>query len=227
MTRRGKVFHSKHGRPGKRQREGTRPPRQHQEARFEGEILGRIYTAEMPLSAQDLLEALELSKSHRQEVLGVLEDLCRRKVLSCRRDTFALRKSVELFAGPISVTTKGYGFVAPTEAPAELEIDQDVFIPPGMLGGAAHSDKVLVHIEDYEIVIDEDSKLAIPKSELQAKVDSGETKRIRTVPAVAGGNYSEKDDETLKKTMRLKIGEELVVECDGMKGSIPSVKVFV
>jgi len=100
----------------------------------------------MPLSAQDLLGALELSKSHRQEVLGVLEDLCRRKVLSCRRDTFALRKSVELFAGPISVTTKGYGFVAPTEAPAELEIDQDVFIPPGMLGGAAHNDKVLVQL---------------------------------------------------------------------------------
>ena len=49
------------------------------------------------------------------------------------------------------------------------------------------SDKVLVHIEDYEIVIDEDTKLAIPKDQLQAKVDSGETKRIRTVPAVAGG----------------------------------------
>ncbi|MBU3936299.1 MAG: ribonuclease R, partial [Proteobacteria bacterium] len=46
----------------------------------------------------------------------------------------------------ISVTTKGYGFVAPTEAPAELEIDQDVFIPPGMLGGAAHNDKVLVQL---------------------------------------------------------------------------------
>ena len=121
-------------------------PRQHQEARFEGEILGRIYTAEMPLSAQDLFAALGLSKSHRQEVLGVLEDLCRRKVLSCRRDTFALRKNVELFAGPISVTTKGYGFVAPAEAPAELEIDQDVFIPPGMLGGSAHNDKVLVQL---------------------------------------------------------------------------------
>lgn len=49
------------------------------------------------------------------------------------------------------------------------------------------ADKVLFHIEDYEIVIDEDNKLAIPKDQLQAKVDSGETKRIRTVPAVAGG----------------------------------------
>ena len=144
MTHKRRDFHSKQGRPGKRQREGGRVPRQQQEARFEGEILGRIYTAEMPLSAQELFEALELSKNHRQEVLGVLEDLCRRKVLSCRKDTFALRKSVELFAGPISVTTKGYGFVAPTEAPAKLEIDKDVFIPPGMLGGAAHNDKVLV-----------------------------------------------------------------------------------
>lgn len=146
MTRRRKVFHSKQGRPGKRQREDGRPPRQRQDTRFEGEILGQLYTADMPLSAKDIFEALGLSKSHRQEVLGVLEDLCRSKVLSCKRDTFVLRKSVELFAGPISVNPKGYGFVAPTEAPAELEIDQDVFIPPGMLGGAAHSDKVLVQL---------------------------------------------------------------------------------
>ena len=146
MTQRRKVFRSKQGRPGKRQREGGRPGRQHQEARFEGEILGQLYTAEMPLSAHDIFAALGLSKSNRQEVLGVLDDLCRRKVLSCKRDTFALRKSAELFAGPISVTTKGYGFVAPTEAPAELMIDQDVFIPPGMLGGSAHNDKVLVQL---------------------------------------------------------------------------------
>ncbi len=146
MTHKRRDSHSKQGRPGKRQREGGRVVRQHPEARFEGEILGQLYTADMPLSAPDLLEALGLSKNHRQEVLGVLDDLCRRKVLSCKRDTFALRKSVELFAGPISVTTKGYGFVAPTEAPAELEIDQDVFIPPGMLGGAAHNDKVLVQL---------------------------------------------------------------------------------
>lgn len=146
MTQRRKVFHSKHGRPGKRQREGGRPGRQHQDARFEGEILGRLYTAEMPLSAADIFTALGLSKSHRQEVLGVLDDLCRRKVVSCKRDTFSLRKNVELFAGPISVTTKGYGFVAPAEAPAELMIDQDVFIPPGMLGGSAHNDKVLVQL---------------------------------------------------------------------------------
>jgi len=146
VTHKRRGSQSKQGRPGKRQREGGRPPRHQQEARFEGEILGQLYTADMPLSAPELLEALGLSKSHRQEVLGVLDDLCRRKVLSCKRDTFALRKSVELFAGPISVTTKGYGFVSPAEAPAELEIDQDVFIPPGMLGGSAHNDKVLVQL---------------------------------------------------------------------------------
>ena len=146
MTRGRKVFRNKQGRPGKRQREGGRPQRQRQDTRFEGEILGQLYTADMPLSAKDIFEALGLSKSHRQEVLGVLDNLCRSKVLSCKRDTFVLRKSVELFAGPISVNPKGYGFVAPTEAPAELEIDQDVFIPPGMLGGAAHSDKVLVQL---------------------------------------------------------------------------------
>jgi len=146
VTQRRRAFPSKHGRSGKRQREVGKPPRRHQEAQFEGEIIGRLYTADMPLSAKDLFTALGLSKNNRQEVLGVLDDLCRRKVLSCKRDTFALRKGVELFAGPISVTSKGYGFVAPTEAPAELEIDQDVFIPPGMLGGSAHNDKVLVQL---------------------------------------------------------------------------------
>jgi len=139
-----RIPHSKQGRPGKRQREIGAPPRQQQEARFAGEILGQLYMAGLPLSAPELLAALGLSRSHRQEILGVLDDLCRRKVLSCKGDTFTLRKSVELFAGPISVNPKGFGFVAPTEAPAELKITKDVFIPPGMLGGAAHSDKVLV-----------------------------------------------------------------------------------
>ena len=144
MTHKRRIPHSKQSRPGKRQREGGRVPRQHQEARFAGEILGHLYAAEMPLSAPELLAALGLSKNHRQEVLGVLDDLCRRKMLSCKRDTFALRQSMEVFAGPISVNPKGFGFVAFAEAPAELEIDQDVFIPPGLLGGAAHSDRVLV-----------------------------------------------------------------------------------
>ncbi len=146
MTHKRKIAHNKHGRSGKRPREISRVPRQHQEARFEGEILGRLYTAEMPLAAADLMEALGLNRSHRQEVLEVLDDLCRRKVLACKRDTFALRKNVELFAGPISVTPKGYGFVTPSEAPVELELTKDVFIPPGMLGGAAHNDKVLVQL---------------------------------------------------------------------------------
>jgi ribonuclease R len=147
VTHKRRIPHTKQGRPGKRPRESARPPRQqHQGPRFEGEILGRLYLAEMPLSASDLFKALGLSKSHRQEVLGVLEDLCRSKMLSCRRETYELRKGVEIFAGPISVNPKGFGFVAPAEAPAEMEIGQDVFIPPGMLGGAAHNDKVLVQL---------------------------------------------------------------------------------
>jgi len=146
VTHKRKIAHNKHGRPGKRPREISRVPRQHQETRLEGEILGQLYTAEMPLSAADLMVALGTIKNHRQEVLGVLDDLCRRKLLACKRDTYALRKNVELFAGPISVTPKGYGFVAPSEAPAELKLDKDVFIPPGMLGGAAHNDKVLVQL---------------------------------------------------------------------------------
>lgn len=49
------------------------------------------------------------------------------------------------------------------------------------------SDKVLLSISDYEIIIDEDTKQTITREELTKKVESGETKRIRTVPPVAGG----------------------------------------
>lgn len=49
------------------------------------------------------------------------------------------------------------------------------------------ADKVLVRIEEYQIIIDEDTKKIVAKEDLPAKIEKGETKRIRAVPAVAGG----------------------------------------
>jgi len=132
-ARPGRQTHPRHGRTGP-------------ESPFAGEILARLYTAGAPLAEQELLKSMEISKSRRQEILGALDELCREKIISCKQKAYALRKSAELFAGPISVNPKGYGFVSPEEAPAGLKISQDVFIPPGMLGGAAHGDKVLVRL---------------------------------------------------------------------------------
>ena len=52
------------------------------------------------------------------------------------------------------------------------------------------SDKVLLSIKEYEIIIDEDTKAVVKREELPEKIKKGETKRIRTVPPVAGGDIS-------------------------------------
>lgn len=111
-----------------------------------GEILAQLHGAAMPLPAKDILAALNLPRGRRQELLGTLEELCRSKVLACRRDTYSLAKGAELLQGQLSVNPRGFGFVSFAEAPAELDIDQDVFVPPGMLGGAAHGDRVLLQL---------------------------------------------------------------------------------
>ncbi|MGV1100750.1 ribonuclease R [Thiovibrio sp. JS02] len=123
-----------------------RATRQEGASRLEGDILAQLHGAAMPLALKDIFQALELPRNQRSALLGTLEDLCRRKLLSCRQETYSLRKTTELLQGPLSVNPRGFGFVTVENAPAELAISQDVFIPPGWLGGAAHGDRVLIQL---------------------------------------------------------------------------------
>jgi ribonuclease R len=54
----------------------------------------------------------------------------------------------DLVAGRLDLHRDGYGFVrpTPTHAGAKPPIDQDVFIPPGEMGGAMQGDQVLVEL---------------------------------------------------------------------------------
>jgi len=148
LSRRRVVHKQKSRLPGEsRAREAGRPQRrQNAESGFAGEILAHLHDAAVPLSAKEIFAALGLSKSRYQELLGALEELCRRKHVACRKETYSLGKDVELLQGQLSVNPRGFGFVTFGEAPAEMEIDQDVFVPPGMLGGAAHGDRVLLQL---------------------------------------------------------------------------------
>jgi ribonuclease R len=57
-------------------------------------------------------------------------------------------RSENLVAGRLDLHRDGYGFVRPTPAQpgAKPPIDQDVFIPPGEMGGAMQGDQVLVEL---------------------------------------------------------------------------------
>lgn len=149
MSRRRVVHKQKSRLPAgeSRTRETGRPQRrQNADSWFAGEILAHLHGAATPLSAKEIFASLGLGKSRYQELLGALEELCRRKHVVCRKETYALGKDVELLQGQLSVNPRGFGFVTFGEAPAEMEIDQDVFVPPGMLGGAAHGDRVLLQL---------------------------------------------------------------------------------
>lgn len=149
MSRRRVVHRQKRSRPAGEghPREGARSRgRQGEEHWLEGEILAHLHGAAEALSGKDIFAALELPRGRRQELLAALEELCRRKLVACRRETYSLARGVELLQGRLSVNPRGFGFVTFGEAPEEMELDQDIFVPPGMLGGAAHGDLVLIQL---------------------------------------------------------------------------------
>ncbi len=152
LTRRKVVYRERKGRPAqaKRLREaGGEPrlaPRQEAGLRLEGEILALLYDAAAPLSAKEIFQTLALPRNQRQALLGSLEELCRRKLLSCRQEAYTIHSKAELLAGTLAVNPRGFGFVSIEKAPAALALSQDVFLPPGGLGGGAHADKVLIEL---------------------------------------------------------------------------------
>ena len=48
-------------------------------------------------------------------------------------------------------------------------------------------DKVLVEIEEREIIIDEETNTLINRDELEGKLKAGQVKKIRAMPPVRGG----------------------------------------
>ncbi|MFZ5775794.1 MAG: ribonuclease R [Thermodesulfobacteriota bacterium] len=146
MTRRRVVHRGKRRSQGGRGEAAApaRRPRQQFRSQLEEIVLATLHGAGTPMSVKELMDGAGLGRGKRQELLGALEALCQEKLVRCRRESYALKSGAELFSGTIVVNPKGFGFVSPTAAPPELEIDQDVFVPPGQLGGAAHGDTVLV-----------------------------------------------------------------------------------
>ena len=144
MTRRRVVHRGKRRPPGILRENGApRQPRQQFRSHLEETVLARLHAAGSPMGVKEIIAAMGLAKGRRQELLGALETLCQQKLVRCRGESYSLREA-ELFSGSISVNPKGFGFVSAEKAPAEMAIDQDVFVPPGQLGGAAHGDTVLV-----------------------------------------------------------------------------------
>jgi len=132
--------------PRRREVKPVQKPGQGAAHRLESDILALLYQAGQPRSDKDIFKELDLARKYRHELQVVLEHLCRRHLVTCRKGTYKLPAKNDLVEGGLSVNPRGFGFVTVENPPPHLTIEQDIFVPPGMLGSAAHEDRVLLQI---------------------------------------------------------------------------------
>jgi ribonuclease R len=107
-------------------------------------VIIRILSQEgRPLSLNDLIARLRISRKSRKELKRFLEDLNEKgSVLRLKSGTFGIPREMNLMAGTLWCTKSGNGFVIP-----DKEHEKDVFIPARSIKEALHGDRVIVRIE--------------------------------------------------------------------------------
>lgn len=112
----------------------------------EADILGYLFDKGDGVTFAELLTGLGLARKYRKALHSLLDELCRRDVLTCKEKVYALKGSAELVEGVISVNPRGFAFASVPQPPPGMVIKQDLFIAPQDLGTAAHGDRVLLQI---------------------------------------------------------------------------------
>ncbi len=90
----------------------------------------------------DICSALNISQSETEKLQANLESLCSEGALICVDDTVArytTPKKIKAVEGYIRANNRGFAFLSPKH---KTENDDDLFIPPDMLGGALDGDRV-------------------------------------------------------------------------------------
>jgi len=99
-----------------------------------------------PMKKHELISALELPTSRRRDLRHALLQLERQgKIVSLRKNRWAIPHEGQYQEGVLSVHAKGFGFVIPSE-PGK----PDIFIAKKRMGTALHLDRVLVTLRSDE-----------------------------------------------------------------------------
>ncbi|MBP2652828.1 MAG: rnr [Firmicutes bacterium] len=97
-----------------------------------------------PLAPEDLAEVLELKAKELTEFWRVLEELeGSAEIIKTRFGKYGVPERMNLMAGTLSASDKGYGFVLPNN-PEE----RDVYIPVDSMMNAMHGDRVVARLHN-------------------------------------------------------------------------------
>jgi len=97
-----------------------------------------------PLTDEELIAALHLGGGELEEFWAVLKELEEKgEIIKTRHEKYGLPEKMNLAAGVLKMTSKGFGFVVPDR---RLEGSTDVFIPTNLLAGAMNNDRVIARI---------------------------------------------------------------------------------
>ncbi len=107
-------------------------------------IMALLYVRQQALDPTEIAAELGRPVLESSRLKETLAELCRRELLSCRKNRYALAAKAAIHPAELSMHQRGFGFAMFSEKEAAARYNRDVFLPPDALAGAVHGDKVLV-----------------------------------------------------------------------------------
>lgn len=161
MTRRRKINKDRQSLPinkprGRAWKKSSFPSLGKAPASLEKEIIAYMHKQRRPLAVDEIINGLDLDRTHRKKLLDLLGDLCRHQYLVRANDKrkvgrYALVSADNLVEAQIAMHPRGFGFaiIQPppgADKPAAGQKRNDPYISPDDLGSANHGDRVLVRL---------------------------------------------------------------------------------
>ncbi len=165
--------------------------------------------ADHPLMDIDVAKFLHVEGKDVGPLVELMEELVKEGALiKTKKRKFAIPEHFGLVNGKLQMTTKGYGFVS-----VSPRREDDVFIPPSMLGGAMHQDRVLIKV--VESAADSRRK----EGTVVQVVERANWKVVGTFTSQEDYGFVVPDDK--------KINKDIYIPASGLKGAQTGQKVVV
>ena len=95
-----------------------------------------------PMTAEELLDNLELQRMDAADFLQILRDMeSEGDIIKTRKKRYGIPEKMDLVVGRLQCNQRGFGFVLPRD-----EMYEDIYIPADGINGAMHNDRVVAKI---------------------------------------------------------------------------------
>jgi len=145
------VRKKKRRRPGKQflQRKNRKQGANHIDRGITNRVLAHMYLVDKALSSNDLVKALGITRSSKQMIERIIENLCEDGILcKSRNNHFALDKKQPFATATFEKNPRGFGFGTNLSFRSKQNnLKKDPFIPAAKTATARHGDRVLLKIK--------------------------------------------------------------------------------